>query len=197
MKKKGLEWSFLLIDDFAKKPLNQYQGEKSYIAKKGDVILELINAKENLNTILDSFVCKNYCRKHQIDSGLKSLIESKTGPDIILLDFLFSHSNKTQYGIEFLEGLLCQTKNENYKKGPFDKHWIFPVSVFSDAMFSSLQEKNIQNIEQDWNLVRGADPINSPHLFRSSLYEFMELQLKKVDYNEIHLFQFLAQKSFN
>ena len=195
---KGLRWSFLLVDDFAKKSLSKFRSTNK-IAKKGDIILELINVKDKLsisnNAMIGEVGPEKFIRKNRIDSGLEYLEKSSCIPDIILLDFLFNNPKKTRYGDEFLEKLSDPLQNYKYKKGPFDKYWIFPITVFSDAMLSSLQEKNIQNIKQDWNLARGADPINTPHKFRADLFEFLTVLMVKGAFVPEDFFSFLINKN--
>ena len=109
-----------------------------------------------------------------------------------MLDYLFSRNKgELAYGTKLLEAV---SNEKLYKgKGLFQYYWIHPVSVFSNAMQAAFQEKSIQHLEENWQLARGADPINTPHLFRASLYEFMSAQLDKLIFTEKDIYAFLLE----
>ena len=57
--------------------------------------------------------------------------------------------------------------------------WIFPISVFSYAILDELYEKGISHFSEHWHLASGADPVNTPQLFRYKLFRFMNMQLRE------------------
>lgn len=189
---KELKWDFLLIDDYVEKKLRTNQGTPGQISKL-DIIKSLLKVpseEKERNSYLfnhlricptiEQALSKDYKNEQrQIEEFENASIQSNQH-DIILLDYLFSNRNNNvsippQYGTKILaaidDGDVKLKKSINYK------YWIFPISVFSDAMQSELQEKGIQHLEKHWVLARGADPINTPNLFRFALFNFMKLQL--------------------
>ena len=199
----NLHWSMLLVDDYAQKPLKDYRppfkSEKVIEEKtKGALIRELILKSDFL-----SIHSHLPATKILIDGGYVQIEELKVARellnngeeifDIILLDYLFSitESGKIEYATEF----LLEIDQNKFSKGlgPFQKYWIFPVSVFPTALFSDLQNRGIQHIEKNWHLAKGADPINTPHLFRHNLYEFMCLQFEKIAFTVEDVLLFIKE----
>ncbi len=184
---KGLRWNFLLVDDFANCGLTINHLESMRVFKK-DLIKCLIGSKIVASEQIDY--------SEFIKDGIKKLKGSEdTGTiyDVILLDYLFSKNHTpTAYGTE----LLKEINNSDFKgqKGPFERYWIFPVTVFSRAMSSSLRAEGTPHISEHWYLAEGADPINTPQLFRYNLYKFLELQIKEVTYTRSEIFSFFTQR---
>lgn len=174
-----ISWNLLLVDDFADKKLNigdpQSDNCSFSIQSKKKIIEALFDEnKKNKHKVFE------FSTAVTVDAAVKEL-EKKSGSlnyDAILLDYLFSSPNpndKAKYGTELLMEI---TKNQNLKKAKaFNyKFWIYPVSVFSDALHSSLREQGVQHLEEDWVLGRGADPINTPQLFRYDFLDFIKVQ---------------------
>lgn len=117
--------------------------------------------------------------------------------DIILLDYLFSNpiggkEQRDPYGTALLD--YIQTAAGVDGIGVMQSYWIYPISVFNEAIQSHLQEKGYQYMEKRWQLSRGADPLNTPHLFRRSLFKFMEAQASKVQFDEKDIWAFMAKE---
>lgn len=186
--KDGISWDLLLMDDFAKKELMignipPPNSNSSTTYSKEKIINELLNQ----NTTSPIFKITSAAT---IDAGINQLKRDSLNPtnaqnyDAILLDYLFSGSNEKEaakYGTELLVKInedtgLKKAKAFNYK------FWIYPVSVFSDALHSSLREQGVQYLEEDWVLGRGADPINTPQLFRYDFLDFIKVQYDGVLY---------------
>lgn len=101
--------------------------------------------------------------------------------DIILLDYLL----KSDIGSSFIKAIADDDEGEfTEHSGLFKKYWIFPVSAFSSAMSVEMSSGKLKPIEKSYILHPGADPVNTPQLFRDSLYKFLEGQ-----YNEIQLLE--------
>lgn len=116
--------------------------------------------------------------------------------DIVLLDYLFSYFDELEKGQDpyFGTELLDAIKGADQRDGLSirQSYWIFPMTVFNEAIHSDLQERGFQSLEPHWHMIRGADPINTPLLFRSSLLDFMEEQARRILFEEKDLWQFLA-----
>ena len=209
--KKNIKWNVLLLDDYGKSSLPdiapsrfENNNESSELSKH-EIISELIDnplekiskRKENGQTTYSILNDKKIDVITDIEKT-PEIIKQKVKPeriykkvyDIILLDYLFSKTDddKPRYGIEFLEKII--DKNLTDGKSLFQFYWIYPISVFSDAMLSSFKEKGIQPINDNWQLARGADPINTPQLFRFSFLDFLKVQFDKLHFDKKELFQF-------
>ena len=165
----NLSWDILLIDDFAEKTLRSNIPNQN-ISNKKNIIQNLVK-RASISAV------------SSIEQGCTSIEQGDKTYDIILLDYLFSDThNKAKYGTHLLELIdnnsIVKGKAINYK------YWIFPVSVFSDALHSALEEKGIQYLEKHWVLSRGADPIATPQLFKASLLAFMKLQLENLFFKQ-------------
>lgn len=188
---------FLLIDDYSNRELRKLSGENETEQTNN------IESKRLLITNEDSTDVVDFSKTYYILKALKTIFDGnefelylstniedalnliKSGEnhfDIILLDYLLGKNEK---GTEFLLGL---GKNfENYKEFTWidKRYWIFPVSAFSFSMIAELASGKIQSFEQAYILHPGADPINTPELFRYSLWKFLERQqdeiLKEMD----------------
>ncbi len=119
--------------------------------------------------------------------------------DVILLDYLlgddYTDGAKTgnrEYGHDLIVSINNLIKNnESLKKGPMNTFWFFPVSVFANAMLDRLREQGISHISEHWYISRGADPINTPHLFRYNLFQFLKLQIDLAHYEASHIVEFI------
>ncbi len=92
---------------------------------------------------------------------------NKESFDLILVDYNIDDST---YGTEFINDLIGK-RYPDAKPGPFNKHWFMPISIFSDTMIDDLRNNNIGFVSEKYYLSRGADPINTPHLFLNNLVE--------------------------
>lgn len=186
-----IEWNFLLLDDYAKKELRVIKGEAK---NKLEIIKKHIQKKEGKSQL-------SFDATETVSEAVE-MLNTKIY-DVILLDYLLGESEgrhssmKRAYGHELLLKIL-HPRNDDEKKlmpnrGPLEKYWIFPVSVFSSAMFDRLREKGIQYFSDNWILARGADPINTPHLFRYYLFSLLENQLSQVLFTIKDIIKFLKQ----
>ena len=135
---------------------------------------------------IDIDLCEFHCVS-TVDEAQELLNKRDKVYDIIFLDYLLAPAEekipksdagtKRAYGNELLDRIK---KNPNsFQKGPLSRFWIFPVSVFSSAMLSSIRRGIYAHNDSDWSLSSGADPINTPYLFLFKLLTFMELMKNK------------------
>ena len=194
---ENLRWRFLLIDDYAKarlRPCNSNNESKT----KQEIIESVLKEKVGNIEICSSDENIGEPAVNLIDWAFEKL--EKNMYDIILLDYLLGENKKVkredkredrEFGSEFLEVLdkifdekkdsnLGYSREEKIKKskGPLGRFWIFPISVFSSAMLDEIHQQGTGHISEHWYLAAGADPVNTPQLFRYNLYRFMNLQIK-------------------
>ncbi|MEO1418996.1 MAG: hypothetical protein AAFW00_27325 [Bacteroidota bacterium] len=128
--------------------------------------------------------------------------EGKERPDIIILDYFFGIEElnpEQQYGHKFIkqlrEGKLQPGKEQDPTSSvswaqsldprtrAFGKYWIFPISAFEYAFRSHLRlmgdSTNLSYIE----IGDGADPINSPELFKYLFFGFLNYQKEQITIN--------------
>ena len=167
----GVKWDALLVDDYALSHLRatNENADGQTPKKEGLIRVLLGDVVQKLTSVTTVADAKKVISQAGGDKDVQVY-------DIILLDYLFSRGQEDEpaFGTTLLEeislGQISHGKAANFK------YWVFPVSVFSEALASDLQEKGIQYQETHWVLSRGADPVNTPQLFRASLLEFMQLQ---------------------
>jgi hypothetical protein len=193
---KQIHWDLLLVDDFAKSKLTigdkQQEDTRTETKEiKEDIIYRLLNGKMKSQTDDTDTPTFKITSTTTIDDAVKKLEHKSslsTYPkhfDVILLDYLFSKGRsqeEVQYGTEFLNAISDKMKIKGAKSFNY-KFWIYPVSVFSDALHSSLREEGVQHLENDWILARGADPINTPQLFRHDFFDFVNIQFDGIIYS--------------
>lgn len=168
---------------------------------KTDWIRKLINEHSD-GTSLDPPIIK-ILNKEEEDPGENYLEKGKHWmkkypmADIILLDYFFNEKNKLsngeentaeKYGHKLLKSLLESYKGQD-KTGlsntkPFDRHWIFPISVFDHAFESHVRNMGENEIEQYMVIANTVDPINTPQLFRYQFYSFLQRQKTMIDIRE-------------
>lgn len=119
--------------------------------------------------------------------------------DIILLDNLLGQNTQTKLityhsGIELLEMIHAkkwaseemsqtqETTNGGWKEeqvGPFGKFWIFGISSYQTTFVEQVRNMGLTLLSDQWNLFRGACPINTPQLFMQQFLNFLLIQLKE------------------
>ncbi|MCF8350507.1 MAG: hypothetical protein K9H15_05025 [Bacteroidales bacterium] len=155
-----------------------------------------------------------------LDEASKNLQNDRKKNDIILLDFLLGHredksdedgmstreyinellelidkSDKddptTGYPTQASSGTAVVRKKIIKNKGPLNYFWFIPITSFTTALFDKLRESGLLHHSKHWHLARGADPVNTPELFKYSLLKFMELQIEEVDFDHEKLIHHL------
>jgi len=181
----GIKWNILWIDDKFNDGNDEVKKCKHKTAwgpecKSCDAWKCRI-VQEHFNKVGASCSIK---RTGTVNGAISSMRDNRY--DIIVLDYLLGESDvpgEREYGTELLEKL----NNQNgLLKGPYGRFWIFPASAFSYSMLEDIQNKDMQLISDKWYISRGADPVNTPHLFRYKLREFLNLQIKEARFIEIY-----------
>ena len=196
-REKQLIWNFLLVDDYAKSSLregNSIGGGPT----KGELITSLVENAPGETDETPPSISRFSPHCENVDEAAAAIIDMNSAAngetkvqDIILLDYLFSHKLQyPHYGTDLLKKI--EAAEERKGLGVLQSYWIYPISVFNEAIQSVLQEKGYQYLEKHWHLARGADPLNTPHLFRRTLYEFMQAQAGRILFEENDLWQFIA-----
>ena len=195
-------WTCLLVDDYAYKPLRSISnGQPNLSQNKRTWIQYLANTEENkrILTLVDP---KNIVKKdlpensgfikYYLDFLLTRKGKDKPRPDVIILDYFFGigeTDSKQQYGHKFIKNLnakgeLTEANSITPETQAFGKYWIFPISAFEHAFWSHLRLMGHTPGRDFIEFSDGADPINSPELFRYLFYSFLLHQKQKVGLNK-------------
>lgn len=174
-----------LCDDYANMTINRYSSESSELVKAS--IAAGIDCSK-LSIIEDNLSLVPNCNGLEIEtfSSVVELIESQQKFDIILLDYLFSVGKdgskltEPNYGTElFTKVIGINSKSKStLPYGYLGKHWILPISAFSDSMVNELQNMGITFTSEEIYLSKGADPITEPYLFLYELFYMINEQIK-------------------
>lgn len=178
----GYRWRILLIDDQAETNV------KGLKLTKREIIEELLKEMETSlgsNRQIELIACSRF-------EEITEVIKNKA-PDIILLDYLLDdkepgqNTQKRWLGSEVLKKLEDDVKAGTLKteKQPLGYFWIMPISAFTHTMQSDLKQKGIQYFNRLWMMSDGADPINTPELFKFKLSELMIEMVDRAGYEEI------------
>ena len=199
LKVYNFHWEFLIVDDYANSGLRV--GQEPYGSGGGPNKLGIIRRVLNFNDGKDNWISLKYVQaeNNSFIEGFKRLYKKQTNRknhdgkiddsvakpgkmyDIILLDFLLAGEGQNK---EFCTDILRWIKGvKEYDKklqGPLGRFWFFPISVFAYALQEEVRQMGYTQYDDDWVIARGADPVNTPQLFRYSLFKFMEAQLSRV-----------------
>ncbi|MHA1803814.1 MAG: hypothetical protein ACTSU4_04710 [Promethearchaeota archaeon] len=194
----AFRWRLLFVDDFVNNNLligKEVRGNGSG-SSKTEIFEKILSVPDNKEEKEEYWLQIELCES--VDGFIKRYSENDHEEkinDIILLDYLLGDKmgvNETgrEYSIDILKWIKGELKNENGKpldeqlnqdlQGPLDKFWFFPISVFSFAFMEDIRQMGYTHLEDEWHIVRGADPVNTPELFRYSLFKFMEMQINEV-----------------
>ena len=201
LRDKKLQWSILYIDDYCNSSLREGKNiptPSENQPTKGALVKEIIEkGLDSENPEWQLIEEQSYVLKDNVREAITSLSDPNNMVyDLILLDYLFSRErdeDEVSYGTELLTYLNRPLAGHQFNFGLLQAFWIFPTTTFLEAMQSDILGNSIQNIEKNWYLAHGADPINTPHLFRYHLFEFMRLQLNKVYFTIDDIFSFLKE----
>lgn len=149
--------------------LDYLLGNKDYESEHREYSHELLNLINKILTKEEGYSIKNY-------SKIKLLIPTKRNP----IDDEFINVA----GV--IDGIF---KN----KGPLNKFWFLNISSFHTAFLDRLREQGLGHNSEHWYLFRGADPVNTPELFRYSLFDLMNLQIREVEFNKKEISEHFKQ----
>lgn len=199
-------WGCLLIDDYFQEPLrtakNTTPVSEPDTPNKTQLIEALINRRTNQNPVVKILNHEEaYEGEGWINFG-EQLLKKYPKADVVMLDYFLGNdapSPEEQFGYELIRKIQDPQQNLNIFK-PFEKFWIFPISVFSGSFSNHLQLGGTHRINSHIELADGVDPVNTPELFRYLFYKFLQEQKMDVGVNLLDLAekidrQLKAQKS--
>ncbi len=197
---RQLHWSLIFFDDHCNNCLKEEKEIPQPVngqLTKGELVKEIITHGIETHEKKPGIIEAN---RLPCETDIHNAKNFFTHPknenyDIILLDYLFSHAQRddlVHFGSELITFIEEHEGKGLYNIGPQQKYWIFPTTAFPEAMQSDFMGKSIQHIEKKWQLARGADPINTPLLFRCALLEFMKAQVDVLLFDEKSLWRFVA-----
>lgn len=106
-----------------------------------------------------------------------------------------THQNKYEVSNwEHIKNINKVIEGIKQRKGPLGKFWFFNISSFQSAFLDRLREQGLGHNSEHWFLSRGADPVNTPELFRYSLFNFLLLQQKQAIFTIENLVDFFCEK---
>lgn len=185
-------WGCLVIDDYAQKPLRNLQPPKGGGRSKVELIEALLNQRSQGPPVVQILNAQEPDPEESYIRDGERLMKKYSKADLIFLDYFFGVGEpdvEQQYGHYLLRKILDDHKlvQEGFYKGggvplasarPFDKHWIFPISVFDHAFSSHLKTLGINRVYKHVEIADGADPVNTPQLFRYLVYSFLNYFLQ-------------------
>ncbi len=183
----NFKWNFLLVDDYGDVSLRARNNRRIQKTKK-QIIDSLVNEVYQFVEITNAAESLERKDESEAQRGSKDVIKATQKKikdkmyDMILLDYLLGENTKEkrrEFGHELLAKIEAGEKQLLAHKGPMNYFWIFPISVFSYAILDELFERGISHFSDNWHLASGADPVNTPQLFRYKLYQFMKMQLRE------------------
>ncbi len=204
VKLDSLKWNLLMIDDQAQKSLssiNDKPDSTPTTVSKADLISFIVSGE--IPKLLEGYQIPEHRLPNihitgKTETGDDKIIEQGINLlkgegmfDIILLDYLLGHQDKSksslrEYGHEFLlelEHQLRQTSPQDGKKkikrGPLGRYWIFPISSFPFAFGDKLRQLSIDTSSEYWHISNGGDPVNAPEQFRWNFYQFLLFQVSR------------------
>ena len=201
LKKKleGYKWELLIVDDYANSGLRV--GQEPYGSESGPNKLGIIKRVLNPNNEQEEWISLKHVRaeNNSFVEGFKRLYKkqinrknhdgetddsvAKPGKmyDIILLDFLLAGEGQNrEFCTDILRWIKVVKEYDKKLQGPLGRFWFFPISVFAYALQEEVRQMGYTQYDDDWVIARGADPVNTPELFRYSLFKLMEAQLNEV-----------------
>jgi len=182
-----LYWNVLLVDDHADQNISTE--ERNAEITKRDLIQRWITdfdrtgadpeqPKKRLNVTIEKYTKGD----SDIINQATKLLEDNTF-DLILLDYLLGDSDLQQglkaYGHEFLLELATHREQSRFRRGPFGRYWIFPISSFPFAFTDKLKQLNMDGSSERWYIASGGDPITTPALFRLNFYRLLLRQISE------------------
>lgn len=196
---KKLQWRFLLIDDYASVGISADNKDNIKLSKKG-LIRNLLKGLDEIKIDHPKEPKSNGGASSTSDliSKCLDLLEGPKRYDVLLLDYLLAgvsgKAEEREYGFELLQLLQMDSRSEapKYKRGPFMRHWIFPISSFPFALYDKLRQLGIDNYFHLWHLSGGGDPITTPQLFRYYLLSFLQQQTEEVFLRDKTLSRYLS-----
>lgn len=194
--KESLRWKILMVDDYAEKALSTVPGEVCQLTKRQLVKQRFLSAFQvRVDTVSNGGESEEATNDDRCVAMVARAVEqlNKEPYDLIFLDYLLGHKNRTSEEREYGHDLMQRLMHEGhaFQKGPFHHFWIFPFSSFPFALGDKLRQLGVGNLDHLWHLGSGGDPVSMPHLFRYFLLSFLQQQLFQVYLSPDRLVQVL------
>jgi len=195
------KWRILLVDDYAEVGLKI--GTENDGQTKKEILEKVLGIPEKEEEKEKYWIQIETCKS--VSDFVKKYSQEEKIYDIILLDYLLDRKSYKdeiggrEYSIDIFKWIKGRIKfKETGKeievitndseiitygeslKGPLGKFWFLPISAFPYAFMEDIRQMGYTQYDDDWVIARGADPVNTPQLFRYSLFKFMEAQLNEV-----------------
>lgn len=179
-------WRLLVLDDYAMENLrigDEKKGDGTGPTKV-EIIRELLDAQGSKDDWVQIEAVRPNGQPEELDfiSEFRSMMNqpedyNESFFDIVLIDYRLGDN---QFSTRIFEEFKSKKIKPKYR-GPRERTWFFPISVFSFAMMEDFRQAGYTMNDKDWIIARGADPVNTPELFKYSLFKFMEMQLNEVN----------------
>jgi len=184
-----------------KKSLHRGEGETDDSAiflrwHEGESALDKIDREKNNEEIVPGKIDLSLEYAETYEDALYMLKTQRY--DIILLDYLLDPrpDGFRYYGSEIIKELRSGSKE--YKRGPFERFWIFPITAYPNALSSDLINRGIPRSGHHYHIAQGADPINTPNLFRYNFFlllrRLIEDAFPRQDLSNIDVLKFISQE---
>jgi Leucine-rich repeat (LRR) protein len=193
----NLEWNMLLVDDYSKDKISIADEDVPAPKSKKEIIEEWLNDFDGKKIEFLSIKAFTDGKDKIISKGIQHLKEQTF--DIILLDYLIGDSEIENsvglkaYGHEFLLEIATSPDQKDFKRGPFGRYWVFPISSFPFAFTDKLKQLNIDGSSERWYIAGGGDPISTPELFRLNFFRLLMRQISEVYLHEAALSRQLSR----
>lgn len=180
--KDAFPCSLLLVDDFSTKPLESILGAK--IPSKKDIVLRALSAghksDDRARRDHEAAVGSRLATAESVNKLQERLESLANHSDIILLDFLLGpgkepFSRETGVDVVRLVDPDDPGKATKLDPGLLGKWWIFSFSAFHSAFMAAVERGQVSTVHPSWHILTGADPVNTPQLFRLRLLKFIEV----------------------
>lgn len=193
----NLQWNMLLVDDYSKDKISTDDEDIPAPKSKKEIIEQWLNDFDGKKIEFLNINASTEGKDKIITKGIKHLKDETY--DIILLDYLIGDSeieNKVglkAYGHEFLLEIATSPERKKFKRGPFGRYWVFPISSFPFAFTDKLKQLNIDGSNERWYIAGGGDPITTPELFRLNFFRLLMRQISEVYLHEAALSRQLSR----
>jgi len=181
---QNFQWGCIIIDDYFRKPLRvmadkEVNGNQS-APNKTEIIKELLNRdKREFIVLLNE---KDEDKGGNYVSLAEHWLKKYPYTDVVLLDYLLGRNEpnpEEQYGHKLIAKIM-DPQGDLLDQKPHDKHWIFPISVFDYSFQSHLRSMGYDQLAKYIEVSYGADPVNTPELFRYEFFSFIKTQFNEL-----------------
>ena len=188
-----LQWKALTVDDQANQPISTIDDppegseSRSYTSaapSKLDLIKKWLAGYPPSQKAKMLSVEMTHFTKDSINIIQKGIVEMRRHMfDVIFLDYLLGsggtlRANDREYGHEFLLE-LATSADQQLRRGPLGRHWIFPISSFPFAFGDKLRQIGMNGVSDRWHISEGGDPIATPEIFRFNFLRMALLQISE------------------